>query len=75
MKTFRYPLGHVAGSTMTVGELRAKLAEYTDDMPVFAEWEGVHAYVTPDHFFVEHDVGKGYEPDHCACLLISVDQY
>lgn len=31
--------------TMTVSELRARLAEYPDDMPVFPTWEGVYASI------------------------------
>lgn len=50
MKTFRYKLGHVAGETMTVAELRAKLAEYPDDMPVFGVWEGCEGYIMCDSF-------------------------
>jgi hypothetical protein len=40
MKTFRFPLGHEEGKTMTVGELKGILSMYPDKMPVptgFAE--------------------------------------
>jgi hypothetical protein len=69
MKTFRYERGHEAGKTMTVAELRAKLAEYPDDMPVLAEWEGVRAYVEPECFEVQ-TVSKGHAEDACECLVI-----
>lgn len=74
MKTFRYPLGHEAGKTMTVAELRAVLESYPDDMPVLAEWEGVQAYIKPDAFSVE-PVSKGHKDDECRCLVIDVNRY
>ena len=74
MKTFRYALGHVAGQTMTVAELRELLAKYPDEMPVFAEWEGVRAYIEPDIFAVER-VSKGMEADACDCLVLNVNYY
>jgi hypothetical protein len=74
MKTFRHALGDVAGQTMTVAELRAKLSEYPDDMPVFGEWEGVHGYITPELMSVE-TVCKGHKDDECECLLIWVEDY
>ena len=37
-------------TTMTVAELREKLNEYPQDMPVFATWEGVLAPITSEHF-------------------------
>lgn len=74
MKTFRHELGHTAGQTMTVAELRAKLSEYPDDMPVFGEWEGCHGYVTAEGFSVER-VDKGHKDDACDCLLIWVERY
>jgi hypothetical protein len=40
MKTFRFPLGHEEGKTMTVAELKGILSMYPDKMPVptgFAE--------------------------------------
>ena len=49
MKTFRYPGGHVAGQTMTVGELKKKLEEYPEEMPIFAEWESCRAYIEPSN--------------------------
>jgi hypothetical protein len=74
VKTFRYKLGHEAGQTMTVAELCAKLAEYPDDMPVMAGWEGVRAYVRPENFGVER-VSKGKPADECDCLVIDVNDY
>ena len=74
MKTFRYKLGHVAGKTMTVAELRAKLSEYPDDMPVMALWEGCYAYINPENFDDEK-VHKGYLDDECDVLTISVDEH
>jgi hypothetical protein len=74
MKTFRYELGHVAGATMTVAELRDLLATYPDDMPVFATWEGVLAYVAPSSVSVAQ-VSKGMEADACDGLVIDVNGY
>ena len=74
MKTFRYPAGHVAGATMTVAELRSRLSDYPDEMPVFGTWETVNGYIRPENFSVE-TVSKGYVADACSCLLIDVEQY
>lgn len=74
MKVFHYKLGHVAGETMTVAELRAKLAEYPDDMPVFGGWEGVWGYITPEGFGVEK-VHKGKAVEVCPSLVIDVENY
>lgn len=74
MKTFRYKLGHEAGSTLTVAELRKQLEKYPDDMPVIASWEGVDAYVHPDHFYVSF-VDKGNPDDACDCLVIDAERY
>lgn len=74
MKTFRYPKGHTAGMTMTVRELKMKLEEYPEYMPVFGTWEGVRGYVEPDNFSVE-TVSKGHGDDRCDCLLIDVGLY
>jgi hypothetical protein len=74
MKIFRYKLGHAAGETMTVAELRELLTKHPDDMPVFAEWEGVYAYVEPEFFRVEM-VSKGMNADECECLVIDVNTY
>ena len=74
MKTFKYAAGHDSPPTMTVSELREKLNEYPQDMPVFATWEGVHAYVQPDSFFVEK-VNKGGADLAVDCVVIDVEQY
>lgn len=74
MKAFHYKLGHKAGETMTVAELRAKLNGYPDDMPVFASWEGVNAYIEPFSFEVE-SVHKGRVEEACDCLCIDVNAY
>ena len=74
MKTFRYKLGHVAGHTLTVAELRELLERYPDDMPVLAEWEGTFPFIHPDNFRVEAH-NKGTETDTCDCLIIDVNGY
>lgn len=71
MKTFHYKLGHKAFHTMTVGELRAKLSEYPDDMPVLATWEGQRMPIE-QHFWIE-EFHTGAEADRCDCLVIDVD--
>ena len=43
-------------------------------MPVFAEWEGCHAYIEPEMFSVVH-VGKGAEAAACDCLVVDVNSY
>ena len=73
MKTFRHKLGHESGKTMTVSELREKLNEFPQDMPVLATWEGIHTFFEPEHFQVER---YGDHPeDACDCLVIDVDQW
>ena len=74
MKTFRHQLGHEAGNTMTVAELREALSEYPQDMPVFGAWEGVFGYIEKDKFFVQ-STHKGDRRDECECLLIDVEEY
>ena len=74
MKTFRYRLGHIAGQTMTVGELKNALAEYPDDMPVLAEWESCRAYIEKSNFEI-CVVGKGHHEDECDSLVIDVNFY
>ena len=74
MKAFKYGAGQV--KTMTIAELRGKLNEYPQDMPVLASWEGV---ITPFRSAPEHfDVVPYYGTDpneKCDCLIINVDQY
>ena len=72
MKTFRRLDGTVAGKTMTVSELRTLLYKYSDDMPVFAEWEGYEAYVEPEMFRLQI-VRKGMSKDACLCLVVDVN--
>lgn len=74
MKTFHYKDGRKAGSTMTVSELREALEKYPDDMPVFAEWEGVLGYVREEFFNIETTY-KGDEAEACQCLVIWVEKY
>lgn len=47
--------------TMTVAEIKEKLSEYPDDMPVIATWEGVAAWITTDNFSVSEN-GYYQEP-------------
>lgn len=75
MKTFRYELGHVAGQTMTVAELREKLNEFPQDMPVFGLWETCAGYIRPDSFLVEKGYTKGHPDDAEDCLFIDVEAY
>lgn len=60
--------------TMTVGELKAELNKYADDMPIFAEWEGVHALVEASNFEIvnEHTDESGAP---IAALIIDVNYY
>lgn len=75
MKTFSSSAGFkVLGETMTVKELREKLSEYPDDMPVFGEWEGCYGFIIPQNFSTVR-TGKGYADDICDCLLIDVNDY
>lgn len=73
-RAFRYPAGHLAGTTLTVAGLRAVLEKYPADMPVFAEREGVHAFVKDDAFSVSV-TGKGFPDDQCEALIIDVNDY
>lgn len=54
--------------------MRELLTTYPDGMPVFAEWEGVHAYVRPEMFSVMR-VSKARERDACGCLVVDVNKY
>jgi predicted FMN-binding regulatory protein PaiB len=74
MKKFRYELGHEAGKTLTVAELKKELEKYPDNMPVMAAWEGVKAYINPEWFEVDY-VCKGKVEDKEMCLVIDVEQY
>lgn len=74
MKTFRYKLGHEAGETLTVSELKIELSKYPDEMPVMATWEGVNAYIDSEDFEI-YCVHKGNEEDEEQCLIIDVGRY
>lgn len=74
MKTFRYALGHEAGTTLTVGELIEALKNYPPQMPVMCEWEGCNAFVKEENFGISK-VTKGHQDDACDCLVIDVNQY
>ena len=39
--------------TYTVGELIEKLKEYPEDLPVFAEWEGIRTSIYPTCFSLD----------------------
>jgi len=60
------------GSTMTVKELREKLSQYSDELPVFAEWETCKAYIEPSSFALE-EVRKNNES--FPALVIDVNSY
>lgn len=74
MKTFRHEKGNIAGTTMTVGELRKYLEQFPDDLPVMATWESVAAYICPGNFEIDH-LSKGHPDDACDCLFIDVNMY
>lgn len=71
MKTFRYPLGHAALSTLTVGELLSLLAKYPHDMPVLAAWEGQLMPLGVFSEVREHDAG--FPADRCQCLILDAE--
>jgi len=52
--------------TLTVAELKKELDKYPDDMPVYAQWEGVYACIDPDLMDTEH-----YK--EVDCLIIDVE--
>lgn len=72
MKTFRYPLGHVDMVTMTVSELREKLNEFPQDMPVLAEWEGTWNSFEPECFAAKRS-DHWHQDDNCEVLVINVE--
>ena len=74
MKTLRFKGGKPAGETMTVGELQAALTAYPPDMPVFAEWEGVLAFIHTKNMGIE--VAQAGHPDDAdLALVIDVNEY
>jgi hypothetical protein len=74
VKHFRYKLGHEAGATMTVGELKKALDDYPDEMPVILDWEGVNAFVNSSDWRTGL-VHKGEQGDECECLLIWAEHF
>lgn len=66
MKTFYYDHGAVMGATLTVGELKAVLANYPDEMPVLATWEGITTCFHADGV----EVGQFFSED---CLVFDVN--
>lgn len=54
---------------LTVGELRVLLAQYPDDMPVVATWEGIVVNISRDRF----SVGPAKRKDTTDSLVIDVD--
>ena len=60
--------------TMTVKDLISALEAYPDEMPVYAEWEGVHAYLAACNFTVSTAIkfpGGKLVPS----LIIDVGEY
>lgn len=74
MKAFRHEKGHIACLTMTVAEVREKLSMYPDDMPMFAQWEGIRVSIDPINFTV-NSTCKGMEEDRCDCLVVDVNDF
>ena len=72
MKTFNYKLGHEAGKTVTVSELKSALEKYPSDMPVLATWEGIHVFIDVSELEVE-DYHTGDISQSCKCLVISAE--
>ena len=72
MKTFRQRTGEKVGETMTVAELKKKLDEFPDDMPVFGAWEGVWGHFEPENFSLE-TLDWCHPEDRCDCLIIDVE--
>lgn len=48
----------MSADTMTAGELSEELAEYPDDMPVYATWEGCTVSIRRECFTVGLILGK-----------------
>jgi hypothetical protein len=60
---------------MRVSELREKLKEFPQDMPVFGYWETCAGYIRPESFVVEPRYTKGHQDDAEDCLFIDVEAY
>ena len=73
MKEFNYKLGHSAGETMTVSELKAELDKYPDDMPVIATWEGTSNFICADDFEIKKFCCYGNEKQKVDCLYIDTE--
>jgi hypothetical protein len=74
MKIYTNRWGQEIGQTMTVKELREKLAEYPDDMPVFGGYEGVKGCINPGSFEVA-EYTRCRVQDEQPCLMIDVEDY
>lgn len=72
MKTFRSERGHIDKVTMTVGELREKLSEYPDEMPILPTWEGIHRGIQKNGFDVI-EADYFHKDDNCSALQIDVE--
>ena len=57
---------------MTVSELREKLNEYPQDMPVIAQWEGTWNHFTPESFRLGRHM-YCHADDVCDVLIIDVE--
>lgn len=76
MKTFRHKLGHFAGKTMTILDLRLKLCKYPEDMPVMVNFEGCDFYIDQeDDYFEVEKLHKGHPDDECDVLVIKLYEY
>lgn len=71
MRTFTYPLGHVRCTTMTVSELRARLSEFPDDMPVMVDYERERAAIP----WAEEGLFKDGDGSLVPVLVLSGDGY
>ena len=74
MKTFRYASGSVYGETLTVGELKKKLNEYPDEMPVVGRYEAAYgetfSMLTVNNFFTKR---HGCPTGTHDCLVITAN--
>ena len=75
MKTYHYPLGHEAGKTFTVKELRAFLKNFPEDMPVFVEWEDCAVYLIPEAAQIKNGIHKGQPSESVPALVFDVNIY
>lgn len=74
MKAFKDIVGDVIFETMTIAELRAKLAPYPDQTPVLGEWDGMLGAIQRDSF-ESKDVQPGESPNPCSALVIRIVSY